>query len=574
MSVAETLFQECVYFNGDCLYITCCSSTRLPVLATILSSDVNYMLVAFRRSLTLNRLPGVRKRPYSSSSVAPKHLLHKFKPILRDISGFIRDPANHSRVISHITYALNRHLPAVPDVAGFYQLIISDLLWQRFHKEAIFTYHRMLNEGVVPTSKTKAQMMALAFSGSGPEAKANEGLDTFLIHEGHSDHYISQTLEYALHFGASVDIVLRILKYLVTRRDGFTPTQDLISQVVSAQARAGMSSAAFATVLRYGEAETTAPYVAMINGLRKAKILDTETLELVLGFMREQNVQPDLAVMNGLLSWELRRHSKQKLWKTYHLLKIEAERGAITPDATTFAILFSSLLQQGPSKFEISPRSLYHDMAFFHQRVPMKMNANMLNIALRVFMERTDYAAALVVLRCFGVWEVPVSARTYAVVLKHIMRRIRTAKADKLGLKYRWSSAFLGHSGPSLRILKTDETLMLRILSFSRASDFTIGEGVFARLPREVITPVPSSQQLRRDPVHHQFPSLPLHRLLLCALVAGAPTKEYRAYTSRKVKEAQRVMNVALGKWMADEPFQNEPSSDKTYIEALQCSNT
>ncbi|KAJ7080642.1 hypothetical protein B0H15DRAFT_856651 [Mycena belliarum] len=69
-------------------------------------------------------------------------------------------------------------------------------------------------------------------------------------------------------------------------------------------------------------------------------------------------------------------------------------------------------------------------------------DARLLNVALRAFSRREDYAAALVVLRAFGAHGLPVTDRTYAAATDGITRRI--AAEDLVGGQKSFAHTMLG----------------------------------------------------------------------------------------------------------------------------------
>lgn len=500
------------------------------------------MLVAFRRSLIQNRLSFAHKRNGSSLP-----LPHNLKPLVPNIRDFLRKPANSPHVHDYINQILDRHLAAIPKPAIFYEQVIAKLVEQRFYKEATDIYQRMLNEEVVPTLETRDQMLALVFSLSVSEGETNKAVVALFIDDKLQDNHISRVLAHALHSGAYVRRVARIVRWLVAREGGYAPTQALVSQIAGAQVRSGNIEAAFATIVQHGDEKTTGPYVAMINALRDTKLSDVDSLNLILNYMYEKDIQPDLEVMNSLLSWELHREALPKLWKIYYIMKLEMS--TITPNAKTFGILFTSFLQRRAKDLDISPRSVYRDMAFLHDTPrKMKMNTHLLNIALRVFLESKDYAGAYVVLQSFHFWNIRVSASTYATVLRHITHRILTAVEDKTEMKYRWSCAFLGISAQELRALDAgaDVGLVNNILAFSKTSTFQLSRGVFEERPSGVDKyATPTLQQIKMSPTSHAFSALPLQRIMRRAIVAGEPSSGYWSsweYLKEMVREAKREM--------------------------------
>jgi hypothetical protein len=293
--------------------------------------------------------------------------------------------------------------------------------------------------------------------------------------------------------GATHDHLVRIAeRYVDTREEGYSPTKALVSKLVDAQTRAGLVGDAFETLIRFGDLEVsgpTDPSMVIINALKDTDPSDKNSLDRILELMKEKDIQPNIALFNALISRELRLNSLPKAFSIYHLVRQLSEMTPMSPDGSTFAILFSVLRRlyrpYGRSALSrqyklpdnsIPPRQLFYDLLSFHARSPFPITPRLLNIILRTFVFGHDYPGAFVVVRAFRIFQHTVTAKTYYIVLRHIIHRIMwdVKRSRRVG-ESRWGDRFLGiTSRDRFKNVKIDEEMEEKILLVAKQPKFDL----------------------------------------------------------------------------------------------------
>jgi pentatricopeptide repeat protein len=513
------------------------------------------MLVIFRRFSTYKRLPPLTIKAAGYTTAQPYARLRN--QLLPGLKLFVEKPHNEPHVDAYIHKQLDKHLPSTPNPAVTYAKVIDFLVDRRLYTRATSVYERMIKENVAPRHETSVQMVAVALTLAEFNGETDAAWDAaFLSDQGFSHTNLSRILLQMLIFGASHTYVASIKDRLVARPDGFTPSQPLVTKLVDAQVRAGRLKAGLATMTRHANiVTTTRPYTAAITALRDTSPLNPEPVKKVLDFMKSKNIAPDIFVFNTLLSRELWTREVPKLISLYEVLKSQAQEGLITPDATTFSILFTALLiprqhiDKQTGNYEgkcptITPRSVFHDMMVCHKHAPIKMNINLMNVAIRTLMDNRDYAGAFIALRSFPILKVNVSPKTYNIIIRHIIRRLRRAIDGGTGSGFQWPLAFLGMEAVQFKKLDVNDSFVNTLLAYTRAGTFDIHRGVLEPRPPAIdryITPTLS--MMGQDVSTHKFSELPLLRILRRAMFGSAPSlSDPESHMLEIIKQAKAEM--------------------------------
>jgi pentatricopeptide repeat protein len=430
----------------------------------------------------------VTPRPAESKSNHEE--LRKLFSSLRQFLGKVRD---RKHVDGYIHKKLDYHLYRTSEPHVTYDKLISFLVNNGFLTEAGGVFARMTKEGFVPSSDTYAQILAVTLALSDSDTDINNAFDAVISDPLFSEDRFVHLLQIMGDIGATHDHLVRIAeRYVDTREEGYSPTKALVSKLVDAQSRAGLVEDAFETLLRFGDLEVsgpTDPSIVIINALKDTNLSDKGSLDRILDLMREKNVQPNIALFNALISRELRLRSLPKAFSIYHLVRQLSEVASVSPDGSTFAILFSVLTRlYRPHRRSalsrhyklpdnsIPPRRLFHDLLSSHARSPFQITPRLLNIILRTFVFGHDYAGAFVALRAFRIFQQSVTAKTYYIVLRHIIHRILwDVKRSRHVGESRWGDRFLGiTSRARFKNLKIDEEMEGKILLVAKQPKFDL----------------------------------------------------------------------------------------------------
>jgi hypothetical protein len=159
------------------------------------------------------------------------------------------------------------------------------------------------------------------------------------------------------------------------------------------------------------------------------------------------------------------------------------------------------------------------------------MTPRLLNVILRSFIFEHDYAGAFVALRAFRIFKLSVTAKTYFIVMRHIMHRILwDVKRSRHVGESRWGDRFLGiTSGTRFKNLKIDEGMEENILLVAKQPEFSLSSGILksAAIARRTGGPkytTPTLEMIDGDvpvPESLQLDIVPLERILRRAASAN-----------------------------------------------------
>ncbi|RDB20228.1 hypothetical protein Hypma_012644 [Hypsizygus marmoreus] len=245
--------------------------------------------------------------------------------------------------------------------------------------------------------------------------------------------------------------------------------------------------------------------------------------------------------MNALISRELRRRSLQGVFSMYLAMKLSLT-SSFSPNRTTFVI---------PTQPSVSwLRQSYfpnRDLLFFRERTSFEVTSRLLNIALRAFIQTEDYAGVYVVLRTFGIFRLPVSTKTYLIVTRHIIKRLRwdISKAYKVE-EPRWGNLFLGI--PEVWALhklnkQSDRELVEKILASAAWSDFPLTGPLlgYTSEDEKVAYTTPTTAMINGEavvPERMRFHLLPLQRIIRRAILASAAVDSDDLPAAKRVSRA------------------------------------
>ncbi|KAF8223228.1 hypothetical protein L208DRAFT_1317935 [Tricholoma matsutake] len=392
---------------------------------------------------------------------------------------------------------LDHHLPRTSEPHVTYEKLISFLINNGFLFEAGGVFARMTKAGFIPSPETYAQILAVMLALSRSDIDINNAFDVIISDPAFSEDHFVHLLEIMSDIGAPHDHLVRIAeRYVETREEGYSPTKVLVSKLVDAQTRAGLIEDAFETLLRFDDLDVSSPKnpsIVIINALKDANPADKGSVDRILNLMQEKDVQPDITLFNSLISRELRLKYLQQAFSIYHYVRQLSEVMPLYPDGSTFALLFSVLRRlyrpHGRSALSrqykipdnsVPPRQLFHDFLSSHTHSPFEVTPHLLNVILRTFIFGHDYAGAYVTLRAFRIFKLSVTAKTYYIVLRHIMHRIlwdvkRSRRADES----RWGDRFLGTTSPTrFKNLKIDEEMEEKVLLVAKQPEFELTSGI------------------------------------------------------------------------------------------------
>ncbi|KZT67026.1 hypothetical protein DAEQUDRAFT_427838 [Daedalea quercina L-15889] len=361
---------------------------------------------------------------------------------------------------------------------------------------AVTCYTRMTAEGFICPISLQAQMTVISLANRSPSPEEFFALlETWFQNNRYNERALQDMLflidDAISKDPAFIDSVAKL--YLRCKRPGYSFTRETISWLVYVHARAGSKSSAIEWLdsSRHAAASSPGPYTSLLRFMGDSPV-DEELYRWIVARMQELAIEPDLPFYNAVMSTEFAMKKYDNAFEVYALLRGSAEP-MTTPDARTFAMLFRALRDMSqPRSFLTraierprrapSPRQLYQDMLRCHlKRTKNKfegvLSATSLIPAIRVFLERRDYAAAFVVLKTMLQCDVPIDLVMYQRVLSPLMKRLKhelPLLAVESNPRSFWSYRFLGLASAPTRQPPTYNMpildMILRIGMVSRLS--------------------------------------------------------------------------------------------------------
>ncbi|KAF8629690.1 hypothetical protein AX15_003329 [Amanita polypyramis BW_CC] len=460
-------------------------------------------------------------------------------------------------------------------------------------------YERMLNNELVPSVSLNAKMLAAAISLSPEDVTLSGTFDRLFTNPLFTESTLLQTLQVMINLGTSHGVVVDVIeKFIESESEDYTPGKLVLAKLVEAQVRNDQLEDALGTLSHYEEATSAPgsdlvpnaipqiPYVAIMSAIRDTASWNTTAVSRVLKIMQSNNIKPNVTLLNILISRAVRERSLYRAFSIYAILRMAGDSSQMknqdgsvgvdlnmTPDAYTFGSLFNALYKYydaevkqrriqesgdgGKPDVILSPRQLFFEMMKTYQSrsqleqtnpstssltPPFEPTPSLFNVALRSFIRTRDYAAAIILTASFRHLQLETTPKTYFIVFKHIMNRIRwDIKRVRMPGEGRWADRFLGVSPHGdIWTMDVDEKLARRVLEYATGSRFDVGKGVLEEEEKireggksksksgnnNVHTKTfrtPTLEMMEGDepiPPHARFSTVPLERLLQRALLA------------------------------------------------------
>lgn len=459
---------------------------------------------------------------------------------MSSIEHYLSNSPSPKQVDHYIHHKLDKFLPSALEPHIAYGKIISCLLQYKYSQEAAGVYQRMHKNGYIPSPQTHAEMLGVVLASGNVGPEVMQTLYTLLEDPHFTEDQFLKLLQNMEKIGVSYELLSLVgEKFVKGRGEGYTSSRLLLTKLIDIQTRAGHLDNAFESLLRHENQQnslSTEPFVTIIKALAETKAADTDSINKTLLTMQEVKVQPDIAVFNALISRELRRSSLRNAFSMYHIVIKFSKTTAVSPNASTFGILFSALaklFKPGVHSFRapllrsnvVPPRQLYRDLLFFRERSSFEMTTALLNGALRAFLKAQDYAGAYIVLDSFQIFRLPVTAKTYNLIMQHVVRRvIWDVMMQRSGGVVRWGDRYMGFTNEHA-VGGAKNHYILKILESASGTEFPLTSYLFGpnfggerKYENPTIGMMDGSEKV---PDSRALSVVPLQRILRRALVAN-----------------------------------------------------
>ena len=478
--------------------------------------------------------------------------------LFRKIVGYLNTPEPEG-VLYYINRALDNTLQNVTSPRVVYERVITFLVSRKYAQEAVLLYERMHEAGLMSSNTLDAKMlaMALAIPHESPQPLIRRLASIFMTSQ-YTDKDFSGLLKMMKKYGVNKNIVSKLVEIFISNRGpNYIIRPDLLAPLLSVQISSGDVNVALDVLDQYSSVDKLnraarhslrVPYVQVLAALQEVRTWDSASVDKILGLMMSQNLSPDLATFNILLSREVRLGNYRSARAIYSMLKKMKIPKKISPDSYTFASMFLLYRMIRPRSVRrrhrknlaspFPPRALYYD---FMLAVKPKYNADrivpsstLMNVILRAFIRQRDYAGAFVVLNSFSHFNIPLDHRTYYRIIKHVVRRIWLEICKQYKGKFGWSIMFLGV--PDYRHVELNEHLVLTMLAFVSGGTFHLTSPLYAsrhHMPPAYKYKLPTMEMMQSvvlpDPQDFYYEPVPLKRILRRAILATLKLADYNA---------------------------------------------
>ena len=296
--------------------------------------------------------------------------------------------------------------------------------------------------------------------------------------------------------GVHPQVAARVCESFLANRDAdYVPSLKTLRAATIAFVQADRVDQAFALLGRVGIQPAHRPvHQAFLATLRDSRPFDHHSFVKLLSAMNDAGILIDTAILNILISREVRLKRVGQAWFLYNEMKKNPE---LLPDSYTFGSLFAmhrrirpaSLRQFSAAAESTSPtlplRLLFKELVQSTERLdhPVKPNITLLNAALRAFMRQRDYVAAIIVIQSFERYRLPLDHKTYYCVVKLLVRRIwAEVQGSRPRDQVRWVDRFLGVQHYTEILL--NQTLVHDIFTVLRQKDFDVSAPLY--VPKRV----------------------------------------------------------------------------------------
>ena len=332
--------------------------------------------------------------------------------------------------------------------------------YERFG-EAREIHATMINEGFIPSLSLRTRLASIAVLTKGAgEEDLLQLLQKPLADPNFTEPALYQLIRFlgdTMSFPPSTidSIVQAWAKY-----HGQISKRKTLSYLIQIYVKRGQLEDAKAWLqhsINHNTTSGAAPFTDLMTGLVRRE--HTDELTATIATMQKANVAPDLAVFNTIIFGHIKRLHFKDAVAAYNLL-FSSRGKQLTPDKYTFTNMFNMCLKALEPRYQVysakkaklpHPRKLYNNLIECHlirtgglrSHQSQTLTTNVLNLALKLFMQTQDYQAAYTLIRAFDLCRVPANSATASTVLRPLLARIRRERR-KASKNDTWLRTLLG----------------------------------------------------------------------------------------------------------------------------------
>lgn len=378
---------------------------------------------------------------------------------------------------------------------------------------ALEMYNRMLAEPLLPSMFTRVKMESLAIAHSAKTAKeVYRDLKEVFAEGTHDDSLgeLIKTLDEAIKARYPPDMMDRIIKLFVeSQGPAYLPSASLVCQLVELSVRNHSTQqvpqpSSLLDLFKQIDAAVSpavSPQATLVQALADTDPTDLQAHLTILRRMKQEGITPTISVYNALIAAQVNQNNFEHMFTLYATLKQYRPSASnpspefiILPDATTFRFLGHAIkLMRRTRGFRsrvfkksgnaMSTRDLYADMVESHTIYTRGLTAQpspaidvaVLNFALRAFILQADYAAALVILGSFKIYNIEPTLKTYQVVIKGLLRAMHRELASARGVgERRWVDVLLCMPGDEPRAPGMTGDMVVQLVQYGLDGRITL----------------------------------------------------------------------------------------------------
>ena len=313
--------------------------------------------------------------------------------------------------------------------------------YERF-REAREIQATMIDEGFIPSLSLRTRMASIAVLTKGAgEEDLLQLLQKPLVDSDFTELALYQLIRF---LGDTMSFSPSAINGIVqtwTEHHGQISERKTLSYLIRICAKRGQLEDAKAWLRHstdHGATFGAASFTDLMTGFVRRE--HTDELTATIANMQKANVAPDLAVFNTIISGHIKRLHFKDAVAAYNLL-FSSRGKQLTPDKYTFMNMFNMGLRALEPRYQVysvkkaqlpHPRKLHNNLIECHlirtggwpSHQSRTITTNVLNTALKLFMQTQDYEAAYILFRTFDRCQVPANSVTVSTVMRPLLAKI------------------------------------------------------------------------------------------------------------------------------------------------------
>lgn len=421
--------------------------------------------------------------------------------LIRALNLFLSRVQSRSHVAGFVRKTFSRSKEPIGH--RVFESAINLLLSTRRYNEATSVLEGMLKEGYLPSMKTESKFLAVSLAGTDPSREAYDKVWTHLQPLFASPTFTESDLLEVCSLVRTLQNAPRtclalISMYVASREAGYTASTQLVCLAINMQVRLGMREEVQETLAQFdltaAPSRATHPFASAISAMADIDPFDDDSVDRALDMVRQREIRVDNSLYNALIKREIAKahhHAgplkEKRAWALYRsLIELHKNFSTLRPDFYTFNGMWNLLIKsytrrrKGGRNAYRTYRELFRDMLAiyfspdnptYHRDLPVDRlrDRALLNVALKNFLVTRDYPGAFIVVKAFDMLHVPVGARTYLLILKHILWRIYwnvRLLNKRARLTSSWGARFIGFQEGSSKV-QMGRPLMYHLLTLN-----------------------------------------------------------------------------------------------------------